>query len=135
MHARNSFKNQIFWKDYQKALKKLIDFFFRTQSLLIDKVIKNKRGLKLVTSCSSGHKLVQKNSFICYILSDHVWWCHVKQFLSYSKNYICKFMQDNSWHLNYSTSICPLNLESVESKGKNYKNLNISRTKRAFSMK
>ena len=28
-----------------------------------------------------------------------------------------------------------LNLESVESKGKNYKNLNIFRTKRAFSMK
>ena len=28
-----------------------------------------------------------------------------------------------------------LNLESVERKGKKYKNLNISRTKRAFSMK
>ena len=43
-------------------------------------------------------KLLQKNSFICYILSDQVWWCNVKQFLSYSKNYICKFMQVNSWH-------------------------------------
>ena len=28
-----------------------------------------------------------------------------------------------------------LNLESVEKKGKNYKKLNISKTKRAFSMK
>ena len=26
-HARNSFKNKIFWKDYQKALKKLNLFF------------------------------------------------------------------------------------------------------------
>ena len=43
-------------------------------------------------------KKVQKNSFIGYILSDQVWWCNLKQFLSYSKNYICKFMQVNSWH-------------------------------------
>ena len=28
-----------------------------------------------------------------------------------------------------------LNLESVEKKGKNYKNLNISRTKKTFKMK
>ena len=27
-----------------------------------------------------------------------VWWCNIKWFLSYSKNYICKFMQANSWH-------------------------------------
>ena len=32
------------------------------------------------------------------IPSDQVWWCNVKQFLSYSKNYICKFMHVNSWH-------------------------------------
>ena len=31
------------------------------------------------------------NSFIYYILSDQVWWCNVKQFLGYSKNYICKY--------------------------------------------
>ena len=37
------------------------------------------------------------NSFISYVLSDQVW-CNVKQFLSYSKSYICKFMQANSWH-------------------------------------
>ena len=41
---------------YQKALKKLTLFFFQTQSLLMDNVIKNKRGLELVTSVSSGHK-------------------------------------------------------------------------------
>ena len=35
---------------------------------------------------------------ISYILSDQVWWCNIKQCLSYSKNCICKFMQANSWH-------------------------------------
>ena len=43
-------------------------------------------------------KLVQKNFIICYILSDQVWWFNVKQFLSYPKNYICKFMEVSSWH-------------------------------------
>ena len=43
-------------------------------------------------------KQVQKNPFIHYILSDQVWWCNVEQFLSYSKNYICKFLQVSSWH-------------------------------------
>ena len=43
-------------------------------------------------------KQVHKNFFISYILSDRVWWCNIKQFLSYSKNYTCKFMQANSWH-------------------------------------
>ena len=43
-------------EDYQKALKKLTIYFFQTQSLLMDKVIKNKRGLELVTSRSSGYK-------------------------------------------------------------------------------
>ena len=62
------------------------------------KVIKNSWGLELVTSHSSGFEQVQKNSFISYIFSDQVWWCNKKQFLSCSKNYICKFMQGNSWH-------------------------------------
>ena len=43
-------------------------------------------------------KQVQKNSFISYILSDQVWWCNMKQLLSYFKNCICKFMQANWWH-------------------------------------
>ena len=54
--ARKKFflKKGILKEDYQKALKKLTLFFFQTQSLLMDKVIKNKRGLELVTSPSSG---------------------------------------------------------------------------------
>ena len=35
---------------------KLTFFFFRIQSLLMDKVIKNKRDLELVTSRSSGYE-------------------------------------------------------------------------------
>ena len=31
-------------------------------------------------------KQVQKNYFISYVLSDQVWWCNIKRFLSYSKN-------------------------------------------------
>ena len=42
--------------------------------------------------------LIDKNSFNCYILPDQVWWCNVKLFLSYPKNYICKFMQVISRH-------------------------------------
>ena len=38
----------------------------------------------------------RKNSLISYALSDQVWWCNIKWFFSYSKNYICKFMQANS---------------------------------------
>ena len=74
------------------------------------------RGLELVTSPSSGHETSSKK-FLCYILSDQVWWCNVRLYLSYSRNYFCKFMQFISWHhklfhfhfyssiLNYST--CP----------------------------
>ena len=97
MHARNSFKNNVFWKKIiKKALKKQLYFFFQTKSLLMYKVSKNKRGLELVALQVTTQ--VQKKSFICYILSDQAWWCNVKQFLSYSKNYTWKFMQVNSWH-------------------------------------
>ena len=44
-------------------------------------------------------------------------------------------MQDNYVIINYSTFITLLNLESVEKRGKNSKNVNISRTKRAFLIK
>ena len=53
-------------------LKRWLDFFFQTQSLLMDKVIKNKRDLELVTSHSSGYKLSSKYAFIRYMLSDQV---------------------------------------------------------------
>ena len=53
LHERNSFNNK---EDYQKALISKLYFFFRAKSLYMDRVIKNKRGLELVTSCSSDYK-------------------------------------------------------------------------------
>ena len=46
-------------------------------------------------------------------------------FLSYSKNYICYFLQPNSWHHKYSTFICPFESEKCGKAPKKYKNLNI----------
>ena len=44
----------------KSLLKIKLYFFFPNQSLLIDKVIKNKKGLELVTSPSSGYKASSK---------------------------------------------------------------------------
>ena len=52
-------------------------------------------------------KPVHKNLFNSYILPDQICWCNLKQFLSYSKKYTCRFMKANSDIINYSTSICP----------------------------
>ena len=57
-------------------------------------------------------KQVQKNSFFSYVLSNQLWWCILKQFLSYSKNYISRFMQTKLWqhklfHFCLSFWICP----------------------------
>ena len=57
LHARNSFKNKVFWKGLVKnLLKSQLYFFFQTHSLLMDKFIKNKGGLELVNSRSSGYE-------------------------------------------------------------------------------
>ena len=58
--------------DYQKALKKLIQFFFSTQSLLMNKIMKNKRSLEIVTISLQVTKEVQKNYFISEVLPDQV---------------------------------------------------------------
>ena len=79
---------------FERGLSKTLEKVIFTQSRLMCKVIKNLRGL--VAPQVTKH--VKKNSFISYILSDQVWWCNIKQLLSYFKNYICKFMQTNSWH-------------------------------------
>ena len=54
LHARIFFKNKILWKRIiKKPWKSQLYFFFETQSLLMDRIIKNNRGLELVTSRSS----------------------------------------------------------------------------------
>ena len=77
-------------------------------------------GQELVTSHSSGYETSLEKLIISYLLSDQLSWCNIKWFVSYSKNYIFKFMQAYSWH----HKIIPLpfvllSLEIVERKGKN----------------
>ena len=55
LHVRNCLKWDVLIEDCRKALKK-ITFFFRTQFLLINKIIKKKRNLNLGTSHSSSCK-------------------------------------------------------------------------------
>ena len=62
-------------------------------------------------------KQVQKNTFISYVLSEEVWWYSIKRFLSYSKNYICNFMQAKGWQI-IPLQFDLLNLESVKNKRK-----------------
>ena len=67
------------------------------------------------------------------ILSRQVWWCNVKRLLSSSKNYICKFMQVNWWHHRlFHFHLSFWIWKPWRGMAKIYKNLNISRTKRAF---
>ena len=70
LHARNSFLKKIIWKRIiKKTLKNLLYFFFRTQSFLMDRVIKNKRGLELVTTHSSDYKTSSKTFlYLLYII-------------------------------------------------------------------
>ena len=81
--------------DYQKASRKLTEFFFKPiffQTLLMNRIIKNKRAWNEWPVVLQVTKQVQKNSFTSYVLSYQVWWCNIKWFLSYSKSYISKFM-------------------------------------------
>ena len=90
-----------------KSLKKVKFIFSFEPSPFQAKLSKTKMVGNSSTNPLQVMKQLQKNSFIHYILSDQVWWCNVKQFLSYSKNYICKFMQSIHDIKNYSTSTCP----------------------------
>ena len=44
LQARNSFENKIFWKSAIKKPLRQLYFFFRTQTLLMDKSIKKGTG-------------------------------------------------------------------------------------------
>ena len=64
----------------------------------MDKVRKTKAAPNYWPVTLQFTKQVHKNFFISYILSDQLWCCNIKWFLSYSNNYTCKFMPANSWH-------------------------------------
>ena len=84
-------------KGYQKAFKKLTLFFISNPVPFNRQSYQKQKG-----SGTSYHSLfTSRNNFrkiplfvICYLIKFD----DVKKFLSYYKNYICKFMQVNSWH-------------------------------------
>ena len=84
-------------EDYQKAFKKFISFFLSNSvSFIGQSYLKQKRS---GTSDQLLFRLLNKFRKIpllaIYYLTK---FDDIKQFLSYSKNYICKFVQANSWH-------------------------------------
>ena len=93
------FKIRYFERGLSKSLKKIYFIFsFKSSLLQWTKLSKTKGVWSQWTVTLQVTKQVQKYSFICYILSDQVWWCDLKQFLRHSKNYISNFMQANWWH-------------------------------------
>ena len=78
-------------EDYQKAFKKITLFLLLNTVLFNRQDYQKQKGPVTIQVT----KQVPKNSFISCLLSDHVWWCNINRFLSYSKIYICKFMQAN----------------------------------------
>ena len=95
------------------------------------KVIKNKTGLELVISWSSGYETSSEKLLVKYI-----WTSLMMLFKAVFE--LFQKLHPQIYGSQFMTSwIIPLpfvffNLESVERKGKNYKNLKISKTKRAF---
>ena len=83
-------------EDYQKPIKKL-NLVFLLNPVTVNVQSYNKQKVP-GNSDYSLFRLQNKFRKFLYILSDQVWWCNIKQLLSYFKNYICKFMQANSWH-------------------------------------
>ena len=62
LHVRNSFEIRYFERGLSKSLN--LYFFFQSQSLLMDKIMTNKRGMELVISRSSDYK-ASSEKFLC----------------------------------------------------------------------
>ena len=89
MLAINSSKNKPFWKRIiKKSLKKLTLFFLLNPIPFNRKDYQKQKGPLLFRLQNKFKKII-----FLVALSDQVWWCNIKQFLSYSKNYTCKFME------------------------------------------
>ena len=116
-------------EDYQRALKK------STLHFLSNPVPFNGQGYQKQngpgTIDQSLFRLQNKFS-ISYVLSGQIWWYNIKRFLSYSKNYICKFMQTNSWHHKFSASICPFESGKCGKKGEKLYKLEYLENQKSF---
>ena len=132
LHAINSFENKIFLKeDYQKPLKNSTLFFlpnpvpFNVQSYQKQKGPGTNDQL-LLRLQNLFRKIPLLVMYYLTNFDDVISSSWVISKITFAN--LCKPIHDI---INYSTSIL-FNLESVQRKRKNYKNLNISRTKIAF---
>ena len=128
-HARDSFKS----KNYQKALKNVTLFFLSNPVPFNGQNCKKRKepGTRDQSFFRLQNKFRTIPLLVVYCLTKF-WWCKIKRFLSYSKiasANLCKPIHDI---IKYSTSIYPFETEKCRKEGKNYKNLNISRSKRCF---
>ena len=99
----------------------------------MDKVIKNKRGLELVTVALQVTKQVHKNFFISYTLSDQVWWCNIKWFFLVIRK-ITSANLSKPIHdiINYSPSICPFESGKCGKEGEKLQNFEYLKNKKSF---
>ena len=136
LHTGNSFENEKFWKMIiKKPLKIQLYFFFRTQSLLMDKVIKNKRGLEVVISHSSGYKTSPEKFFYSlYIIWPSLMMYCEAAFELFQKLHLQIYASQFMTSYIIPLPLALLNLEKVERMGKITKN-GISWEQRAFKMK
>ena len=97
-------------RDYQEPLKKWTLFFLSNLASFDGQSFQKLKG-------SGTRDLLVfrlRNNFtkisLLVILTDQVWWCNTKRFLSYSKYFIYKFMQANHgirlFHFRLSFWIC-----------------------------
>ena len=90
-----------FERGLSKTFKTLTLFF------LLNSVSFNRQSYqKQMRSGTSDLSLFSKFTKIYYILSDQVWWCNTKQFMSYS-NMLTNLCKPIHGIINYSTFICP----------------------------
>ena len=84
-------------EDYQKVLKKLISFFLSNPVPLNGKSYLKHKGPGTIDQMlfRLQNKLRQILLLVIYYLTK---FDDITRFLSYSKNYISKFMEANSWH-------------------------------------
>ena len=75
-------------------------------------------------------KLVQKDSFICYILSDHVWWFNVNWVIpKLTSANLCKSIHDI---INYATSTCPFGSGKCGKQGKKFQKFKYLENEKSF---
>ena len=99
----------------------------------MDKVIKNKRGLELVTSCSldQNNKFRKIPSFaICYLTKfDDIMSSSFRIIPKITSANLCKSIHDI---INYSTSICPFESGKCGKEGKKSQKFEYHKNKKRF---